>query len=462
MGTLDDYELEEQLAAGAHGSVWRGRRKGAVPQDVAVKRVLSGAPAEAVEALRREAEVLSSLDHPHVVRVLDVADDDGGVAVVMQFAPGGSLAALLAARGRLSGGEVVAILAPIADALASAHRRGVLHGDVKPGNIVFTSDGEPLLGDFGIARRLGGGPQGLAGTPEYMAPEVAGGAEPDERADVYALGVVAYEALCGVVPFDGPTALAVLRAADSGSPPALDDRVPQALAAEVSRAMARQPGQRHPSAAQFARSLRAVLPAGDIALPGPAASPSGGPHRPTRAWGPQPGRRVLPRIPRWSAFVGLAAVAVGALAFVVRPGSAGDGADRGRCRPADITAPPGAAVVTGDFAGDGCQRDAVYADGVLIVALDGGRPRQLRLGRLGDQLLVGDWDCDSDDTPALYRPSTGTVLYFDDWPDRGGTLTSRAPIETGRIGGVAAIEPGAGPGCDTVAVGVPEPSPPAS
>lgn len=447
MGALGDYELAERLGTGGQGTLWRGRRRGPVAHDVAVKRLPPGAPAEAVEALRREAELLAALDHPHVVRVLDVVEDDEGVALVMQFAPGGSLAALLAARGRLAPGEAVAVLAPVADALASAHHRGVVHGDVKPANILFTSDGEPLLGDFGVARRLGPGPLGLAGTPEYLAPEVAEGAEPDERADVYSLGVVAHEALSGSLPFSGPSPLAVLRAAAAGSPPPLVGQ-PEALAAEVARAMARQPGERHASAAQLARSLRAALPPSDVVLPGPAPTADGGPHRPTRSWGPRPSRRALPTVPRWAGVVAAAAVAVGAAALVVRPG----GGAEDRCRAEGVAAPPGATVVRGDFRGDGCPSDAVWADNVLAVALGDGPPRRLRLGQPGDQLVVGDWDCDGDDTPALYRPSTGAVVYFDDWPDPGGSLQSRAPEQTGRPGAEAVVDEAGGGRCDRVAL----------
>ena len=152
--------------------------------------------------MRREATVLTELDHPHVVRVLEVLHDGDGVAIAMQYAPGGSLADLLAERGRLDPGQVVAVAAPVADALASAHRRGVLHGDVKPANILFTSDGEPLLGDFGVARTLGlVTSEQIVGTAEYLAPELLDGAHPDPRADVYSLAVVCYQALTGRPPY---------------------------------------------------------------------------------------------------------------------------------------------------------------------------------------------------------------------------------------------------------------------
>ena len=155
MTSVGDYDLEHQIGAGASGTVWQAHRRGPVARVVALKRLRAGGSTADLARMRREATVLTELDHPHVVRVLEVLHDGDGVAIAMQYAPGGSLADLLAERGRLGPGQVVAVAAPVADALASAHRRGVLHGDVKPANILFTSDGEPLLGDFGVARTLG-------------------------------------------------------------------------------------------------------------------------------------------------------------------------------------------------------------------------------------------------------------------------------------------------------------------
>ncbi|MGH9288224.1 MAG: serine/threonine-protein kinase, partial [Acidimicrobiales bacterium] len=215
--TVGDYELERQIGAGASGTVWRAHSRGPVARVVAIKRLPVGGGAGELERLRREATVLTDLDHPHIVRVLEVLHDGDGIALAMQFAPGGSLDELLAERGRLTPGQVVAVAAPVADALASAHRRGIVHGDVKPANVLFTSDGEPLLSDFGVARTLGGFTSDqVSGTAEYVAPELLDGARPDPRADVYSLGVVCYQALAGQPPYAGPVPLAVVRAADTG------------------------------------------------------------------------------------------------------------------------------------------------------------------------------------------------------------------------------------------------------
>lgn len=151
---IGPYRLDALVGRGTAGSVWRATRQGEVSQIVAIKRARTSHRSGVVDRLRQEAAILADLDHPHIVRVLDVLPDRTDVAIVMSYARGGSLHDLLAERGRLSPGETIAVLARVADALGSAHRRGVLHGDVKPANILFTTDGEPLLGDFGVAQHL--------------------------------------------------------------------------------------------------------------------------------------------------------------------------------------------------------------------------------------------------------------------------------------------------------------------
>ena len=204
--------------------MWRGRCTRPVDRTVAVKQLRPRGPVEGKRSLE-EVTALAALDHPHVVRVLEVIDGEDGVIVVMQYAPGGSLAELLSARRQLDAGETVAVAAPLADALAAAHRHGIVHGDVKPANILFGSDGEPLLADFG---------GGTRGTDGYIAPEVLAGRKPDGRADVYGLGVSCREALGGDVPDE--------------------------LAAVLDAAVASNPDDRPESATELARLLRASVP----------------------------------------------------------------------------------------------------------------------------------------------------------------------------------------------------------
>lgn len=290
---LGDYELVEPVGHGTMGTVWRARQVGRVARQVAIKRV-AGGDSQAIARLRREAEALAALDHPHVVGILDVVDDGDGLAIVMVWAAGGSLAELLADLGRLEPAQVVRVVTPVAEALASAHRRGVLHRDVKPSNVVFTGDGEPLLTDFGVARLGDAEPltdqRGAAlGTAEYLDPVVADGGPPDERADQYALGVVAWQALAGRLPYRGETPLATLRAADAGDRPRLAElagEAPPTLLAAVERACARDPAERFADC----RGLADALHQARMGLPPPGADPSG----PAPAHAPDAGGHAEP------------------------------------------------------------------------------------------------------------------------------------------------------------------------
>ncbi len=309
MTCVGDYELWARIGTGATSAVWKAYRRGAPARIVAVKRLRS--PRAAGRAgrrrLRLEAAVLGGLDHPHVVRLVDVVDDGGGVALVMELAPGGSLEALLAERGQLTPGEVVAVAAPIADALAAAHRRGIVHGDVKAANILFGADGRSLLADFDVARSAWctAGDE-IVGTAEYLAPELLVGEPPDRRSDVYALGVVCYEALAGYVPF---------AAATSGHAAPVPGLGP--LAEPIERAMARDPRHRFASAEAFAWALRAAVPPSEVRLPWTTGAGTSGtrtapalaaatlevgaePTRPTETFGPRP-PRLEARRARWRA-----------------------------------------------------------------------------------------------------------------------------------------------------------------
>lgn len=152
-----------------------------------------------MELAARETAILSRVTHEHIVRLHEVHPlADGSVAVVLDLADGGTLAGLLAARGRLDPGEVVTICTPIARALSALHDAGAVHGDLAPGNVFFTADGRPLLGDFEAARLVGEShPPVIAGTEGFIAPEVAAGEVPTEASDVFALGSLAWFALTG-------------------------------------------------------------------------------------------------------------------------------------------------------------------------------------------------------------------------------------------------------------------------
>ena len=179
-----------------------GRCRAAAAPPVAVKVLVAGDP----ERQAREAALLGALDHPHLVRLLEVVHQPrrGGaprVALVLDLLAGGSLAALLARRGRLRPGEVVTAIAPVAAALAHAHAHGVVHGDLSPGNIVFTAEGRPVLTDLGVARVLGETSAGEV-TPAYVDPTVARGGAPGPASDVFGVAAAAFHALTGDRPVE--------------------------------------------------------------------------------------------------------------------------------------------------------------------------------------------------------------------------------------------------------------------
>ena len=234
--TVPGYDLLDRLGSGGSGQVWRARRRvDGLP--VAVKLVRPGAgDADALTGVLAEAGLLAGLRHEHVLHLYDVLPlgdpGDPVVAVVTQLAAGGSLAQVLHRRRLLSPGELVTVLHPISRALGDLHRAGVVHGDVSPGNLLFRSDGMPLLGDLGTARVAG--EQGLAGwgTDAHdgmVAPEVLEGFPAAAESDVYQLGAVAWLCLVGERPgpgFDRPT----LTEVSPALPPALVELVQGCMA----------------------------------------------------------------------------------------------------------------------------------------------------------------------------------------------------------------------------------------
>jgi hypothetical protein len=270
--TVPGYRLEALLGSGGSGEVWR-----AVPRDggppVAVKLLRSGDP----ERQAREAVLLRRLEHPHLVRLHEVVHQprQGAaprVALVMDLLEGGSLARVLAHRGRLRPGEVVTALGPVAAAVAAAHERGVVHGDVSPGNVVFTAEGRPVLTDLGTAGVLGGDDDGV--TPAYVDPVVARGGVPGPASDVFGLAATAFHALTGVPPWSAAEPAGALALAAAGVPPDLEPLAPGAppeLLAVVRRGLSPEPADRG-SAAAFARDLRQACRPEPVRLPQPGAA----------------------------------------------------------------------------------------------------------------------------------------------------------------------------------------------
>ncbi len=229
--------------------------------EVALKRLsLHGTPEEIARArarIRREAEVLGSLDHPGIVRLLDLVDDGDDVVLVMPYLAGGSLHDRVAAHGPLDPGTVEALADRLLDALAAAHRQGVVHRDIKPENVLFTATNEPHLVDFGVARARDHTPGLTAtamvvGTPGFMAPEQARGEPAGAPADVFSLGATLLFALTGAGPFgriDTDPRVLMHRAA-LGRVERLPRDLPPTLRALLGGALERQPARR-PSAARL-------------------------------------------------------------------------------------------------------------------------------------------------------------------------------------------------------------------
>ncbi|MGY1724689.1 protein kinase domain-containing protein [Blastococcus sp. SYSU DS0533] len=274
--SVPGYVLQSLLGRGASGEVWQAvPRVGGDP--VAVKVLVAGDPARQA----REAVLLGELDHPHLVRLVEVVHQprQGGaarVALVLELLAGGSLAALLARRGRLRPGEIVTAIAPVAAALAHAHDHGVVHGDLAPGNIVFTAEGRPVLTDLGVARVLGETAAAEV-TPAYVDPVVARGGAPGPASDVFGVAAAAFHALTGIAPWNAATPAGTLGVAAAGQLPDLAELAPGAparLVEVVSRGLAAEPGARG-TAAEFALDLRHACRAEPVVL---GAAPSAGGH----------------------------------------------------------------------------------------------------------------------------------------------------------------------------------------
>ncbi len=269
------YTLTERVAVGGMGEVWEAVDS-LLGRTVAVKLLHQALSQESdfAERFRAEARHAASLHHPNIATVFDYGEDEGTAYLVMELVPGQPLSQIIADRAPLSVTETASILAQAAAALEAAHQGGVVHRDVKPANILITPDGVAKLTDFGISRAVGAAPVTqtgqVLGTAQYLSPEQALGQSATAASDIYSLGVVGYEMLTGIRPFDAGTVVATALAHVNQPPPELPESIPAGVRDVINAALAKDPARRPASAAAVSQALR--MPGVALSTPAEAAS----------------------------------------------------------------------------------------------------------------------------------------------------------------------------------------------
>ena len=418
---LGPYEIVAFIGAGGMGEVWRARDT-RLEREVALKVLPASTLADPTARARllREARMASQLNHPNVCTIHEVGESDGRAYIAMELVEGRSLASLLAGGG-LPAEQVLKLGLQLADALAHAHERGVVHRDLKSGNVNVTLEGRVKVLDFGLAKRLASEDLAKAttltqaslteagaivGTLAYMAPEQLRGEGADARSDVWALGVVLYEMAAGRRPFRGDTSYELSSAILSQPPAPLPATVPGPLAAVIERCLGKAPAQRYQRGGEVRAALEAVA-SGETLPPWPAL----------RAW-------VV--VPPWADSADLRERAARRARGTGRRRRAEPSARRTRRRAGD---PHGGAAV--------CQPVGRPAAGLPLGRLDAGDDRAARAAAPGD--VERD------------RPHLGDALQEDRDPDRpdregaGGAVRARGERAAGGWPGpgVGGAHPGA-------------------
>ncbi len=280
---IGKYVIKEKLGTGGMAEVYKGYQEN-LDRFVAIKimHAFLGSDQDFLNRFQREARAMAALNHPNIVGVYDFdVYGDNNYYLVMEYIRGGTLKErleTLARKGeRMPLPEVVKMIAEISDALAYAHRRDMIHRDIKPANIMINEEtGRAILTDFGIVKLLGNQSMAytatgaLIGTPAYMSPEQALGQSGDHRADIYSLGVMLFQMVTGILPFDADTPLAVVMQhvnTPTPEPTSIIPDIPWGLQDVILKAMAKSPDERFQSAGELAAALRAVDLSGTASRP---------------------------------------------------------------------------------------------------------------------------------------------------------------------------------------------------
>lgn len=260
----DRYRLQLRIAIGGMGEVWQAEDE-LILRQVAIKILKEEYLSDSnfLERFRSEARSAALVEHEGIANVYDYGEDTGSAYLVMELVPGESMSRLLEREKKLSEIKVLDIIAQTSRALAAAHARGLVHRDIKPGNLLITPDDKVKITDFGIARVGDQVPLTktgqVMGTVQYLAPEQATGKTSTSATDLYSLGVVAYEALAGKRPFTGENQMAIAMAHINEMPPALPESIDPRVQNLVLSCLAKKPTQRPESATSLAIRAEALL-----------------------------------------------------------------------------------------------------------------------------------------------------------------------------------------------------------
>jgi streptogramin lyase/predicted Ser/Thr protein kinase len=443
---LAGYRVEAVAGRGGMGVVYRATQL-ALERQVALKLIAPELAQDESfrERFKRESRTAALIEHAHVIPVHEAGEADGQLFIAMRFIEGIDLRELIRREGRIELARAVRLVAQVASALDAAHARGLVHRDIKPGNVLIAfEDGQDhaYLTDFGLSKRLGS-ESGMTrtgvwvGTVDYIAPEQIQGLELDARSDVYSLGCLLYHAVTGRVPFERDSDVAKIFAHMSEPPPPLSEiaeGLPADLDAALRRAMAKDPGARQPSAGDLARAARAALegrPVSQVERSVATGDAAPSAPRPAAPLGARRRRLLVPVA---------ALVALGALVAALAAAgvfSSGDGGSQER-----FAFEEGAVTVT-PIRVNSPAGVTIEGDGVWVTSNERDRISRIdaESGAVGKPIPVGDG-------PASLAVGDGAVWVVNDY---AGTV-SKVDIERGEVVGNPIELPSTSDG-DTIAVG---------